>query len=521
MNVRSRVALCFFLALLPPCAVGANFNGTVIWYISTTGSDSNGGGFDPGVGSPGTNMATGSAVAFTDLVLATSTTAASVTLGFASASVGNTIHITGGSGCTVGVYEILSQAAGTATFNASMGTATDTCSGNAYGSFATVCSAASASKCSAGAFAWPVGQATIYIQTGTYGPCSALISNNCYENANAVNAFSFCLIGYYQTPGDISPSANLSRRPVLTITASDNMFQDQQQACYWNLVLQTTGSAASPLIVESENHIWLFNDKLDGSGASGTGGYGLLYLDETYGATIQDTEFVCYSGASSYAIRDDGGGAFSSAVVTLGPGTYIHGCTAGLWDDATSNAHHWVVTGATMANNTIHVDQAYTGAAQDFLLIRHSSFYNSSTSNPAVSVNTSFADANVSMDNSIVDGASYGLYVDTNIGGAASTIAARNAFHNIGTADYNVVQTRVPPYNSGGTGPLPDIALGSCSPFNNPSSNDFSLSSCGKTALSGVGFPGVSPGGTGYATPGAMQPQATSSGGAAPHAIVQ
>ena len=134
------------------------------------------------------------------------------------------------------------------------------------------------------------------------------------------------------------------------------------------------------------------------------------------------------------------GGAFSSAVVTLGPGTYIHGCTAGLWDDATSNAHHWVVTGATMANNTIHVDQAYTGAAQDFLLIRHSSFYNSSTSNPAVSVNTSFADANVSMDNSIVDGASYGLYVASGTVGPASTIAARNAFHNIGTADYNGVK---------------------------------------------------------------------------------
>src|SRR5271166_866816 len=66
-----------FLLMSLCCApVYATFGSATAWDIQTTGSDNNGGAFDPGVGSPGTNESMGSGTAVS-ITLATGTTGTS------------------------------------------------------------------------------------------------------------------------------------------------------------------------------------------------------------------------------------------------------------------------------------------------------------------------------------------------------------------------------------------------------------------------------------------------------------
>lgn len=112
-----------------------------IYEVRTGGSDSNGGGFDPTVASPGTDYSqqNSAQVAYTDLVIgATTTNLTSVGTPFTSAHVGNFIQINSGSGFTTGIYCINSVATGIATMDRSVGSAASTVGhGNLGGAFQT------------------------------------------------------------------------------------------------------------------------------------------------------------------------------------------------------------------------------------------------------------------------------------------------------------------------------------------------------------------------------------------------
>ena len=135
---------------------------TCVFEVRTTGSDTNGGGFDPGVSSPGTDFSQQNAaqVAYTDLVIgSTNTQLTSSANPFSSTSPGNFINITGGSGFTTGWYEILSVSGSTATMDRAVGTASSTGgTGNLGGAFASPGQVASI---------W-VGSNTMYIKKGTF-----------------------------------------------------------------------------------------------------------------------------------------------------------------------------------------------------------------------------------------------------------------------------------------------------------------------------------------------------------------
>jgi hypothetical protein len=82
----------------------------VQWDVRTGGSDSNGGGFDPTVSSPGTDYSQQNSpqVAFTDLVIGATTTHLTSALNpFTSLHVGNLVNIPSGlTGFTAGIYEV-------------------------------------------------------------------------------------------------------------------------------------------------------------------------------------------------------------------------------------------------------------------------------------------------------------------------------------------------------------------------------------------------------------------------------
>lgn len=87
-------------------------NETAVFRVRTGGSNTNGGGYDPGISGAGTDYSQQDAAQLgplTDIVCAASTTVTSVTGGFTSAMIGNAIWITGG-GATAGAYFITARA---------------------------------------------------------------------------------------------------------------------------------------------------------------------------------------------------------------------------------------------------------------------------------------------------------------------------------------------------------------------------------------------------------------------------
>lgn len=142
---------------------------TLEWDVRTGGSDTNGGGFDPSVASPGTDYSQQDAaqVAYTDLVIGASNTLTSVGTPFTSAHVGNNIRITGGTGFTTGWYNIRSVAAAVATMDRSPGTnGSIGGTGNLGGGLLTVGVAVGSSTILAGH--------VVHIRNGTYTITSAI-----------------------------------------------------------------------------------------------------------------------------------------------------------------------------------------------------------------------------------------------------------------------------------------------------------------------------------------------------------
>ena len=200
-------------------------NGTMQWDMRTTGSNSNSGGYDPGVVSPGTDESQQDSGTAISITLATGTTGTgSPAFTSTTHGPGNTVNVTGGSGCTTGIFEILSQAAGVATFDHSMGTATDVCTGTIGGSWAGgLCPTNSGgTSCTSGTLLNVQSGNTVWIKAGTY-TYTALI----------VVTPSITFEGYYSTHGDITLAclaAATCSRPLMTIATDTDLFDPQNRA---------------------------------------------------------------------------------------------------------------------------------------------------------------------------------------------------------------------------------------------------------------------------------------------------
>lgn len=99
-------------------------NATAIWRARPSGNNTNGGGYDPGIASPGTDYSQQNAaqVTFNGTTVTASTAGISATIsitGYATAAtdVANALHITGGTNFIVGWYFIVSRAVGTWTLD--------------------------------------------------------------------------------------------------------------------------------------------------------------------------------------------------------------------------------------------------------------------------------------------------------------------------------------------------------------------------------------------------------------------
>lgn len=450
------------------------------WDVRTTGSDNNGGGFDPTVSAPGTDYSQQNSpqVAFTDLVVGSTTTQlTSAAHPFSAAYPGNTINITGGSGCTTGHYEILSVSGTTATMDRSLGSSASTCTGNLGGSLQTLTAFVLNNP------SFPAGN-TVHVQVGTY----TLATNQ------ELLPGPFTLRGYAVTHNDYAG------RPTLTTGT--------------NSPTQMLGCGAS--WVQSNNVF----DNVNFSSAASSPGYGIAGNGGScYGVTIMNAKFSGFSTAISgdssagtnyinslilfnvefsgmtAAVDNDGG--------VVMRGCYLHGQTSyGVR----------VGTGAPAGATVLNITETVISGAGTYgiymprvlqLILNHVTIADSGSDGvnyPSGQTVGGNSDNYTSISNSLFYGnGGYGVNL------ASGSVMTGNFFNAYGGNTSGARNNF-----SAGYG---DVTL-SASPFNNPSGGDFSLNntSGGGAALQSAAFPGAMSGGTmtGYSDIGAIQHESSS-----------
>jgi hypothetical protein len=443
---------------------------TMNWDVRTTGSDSNGGGFDPTSGTPGTDFSQQNAaqVAFTDLVIgATTTQLTSAAHPFTSAHVGNVINIASGTGFTTGWYQVMSVSGSTATMDRAVGTAASTGgTGNLGGSLLTIAAPNAAVSASN----------TVHIKAGTYTITASI----------AVPQSTMSYVGYQTTHNDGG-----TKPLITTATNSVTLFNTGASnggvQVLNNLSLSNTATTRSSGIWELSGHgttqAWVIvNCIFDGF----TNG-----IDSSNG-TPDDVAYILVTGTEIKNCTGTGLIGSSSATAFMRTlGCYFHGnnqhiqsAPTPIWLEKTIFAASTggigvniiatqvTVDQCTFANNTNSGGTLTSGSGTIIFSVSNSIFYG----NSGVALAPSSANLNA------------------NLAGAKASCC--NAFGSNGTNYANWV---------GSSG---DVTL-TANPFTNSGTGDYSLNATagGGAACKGAGFPGIFPGATstGHVDIGAVQ----------------
>ncbi len=447
----------------------------MVWEVRTTGASTNGGGFDPVSGTPGTDYSqqTSPQISYTDLVIgATTTQCTSAANPFTSADVGNIINITSGTGFTVQRVQILSVAAGVATCDKSLGTTASTGGhGNLGGCLATI-QAVVAGLAVAGNTIWVKA-------TATYTISSAISTANAGSSALPIS-----LIGYNVTRGDNGQA---------TILAS---------------------SAVSNCLAITSNYWRIYNFVLDGNNQTTTGGiasaasYTIIANVEAIRFTKTGIQFqnnygkafncVCTAGSSAAtAAFSDSAGVQSDFDCCVASG---NACPGFVSSDGTGSSYDFCIS----ANNTGASSDGfqYAGGTNSTVRFKHCTAYNNGRDGIRFTAAAGPDGASV-LNCILVNNAGYGINsTSTNwsVGPAAAQsyllLMNYNAYYGNGTAAYNQLPAGAN-----------DVTL-TGDPFVAGASNNFQLNGtlgAGAACLS-AGFPGaLQLGGSGAASIGTLQ----------------
>jgi hypothetical protein len=485
-----KLILLFLVCWLP--AYCAALNGTVGWNVSNNanGNSANGGGFDAGVTSPGTNASYSNPVSFSDLICV-GTTCTSITLAFSASSVGNLVNVTSGAGCTTGRHEILSQSLGTATFNDSLGTGT--CTGKYGGALDTWANAETAAAVA--------GQIVWYQCTGTNYTITSGIA--------AAGTAEHTVWGYQTTWGD-----NGCQPITASSTASMTFYTVQANASVTlnNIALLGSGSFNGiGVVMGSTGGLIVRNCTLTANSNTNTSAID-AYNSQT-SILVENTEIKNWG----YGFFMPAGGSLGNRVFVLN--SYIHGSSvAGIGDDNLNGSYpiYWYSIGSVWDSNNYAFYQQTTTSYPVNIIIQRSVISNSTHDG----LNVAAGHVNNANMTEIADSILYGN------GGYGATqpgcfSGPQGAY---GETLYN---NGIGGNNGGGTGltyncltSSNDVAL-SVNPF--VSSSNFALNSTagGGAALKAAGFPGVTPMGTGYLDIGALQSQAAAGASIAAGGYVQ
>lgn len=443
---------------------------TGIIEVRTTGSDNNGGGFNSAAAGTDWSQQTAAQQAFngstttahtagiTNVIILTGVT------GQAS-DVGNYLNITGGTGFTVGIYEITAQSSTTWTLdrNATTGVSSGM-TGNMGGCFATI-SKALAIMTVTGMQCYVKATATYSISTGLSTP-----------SGNSA-ALGICrLIGYTTTRGD-------GLQPTIQTTAAITAYTDANGFRLENFIINCNAVGTNCAAITG-NYSAAFNCIFKGAlnfGANVSGNGSGLYncqITTAGGATNGAAVVLGLSGGSGWRVKN----CYINANTTVG--VSIIGTYAALIGNIIASN-----TGAS--SDGVLVSAAYSAVA---VLMYGNVLYSNGRDGYRSTANYEISEIS---NNIFVSNVGIGLNTSAMNPVINDVLMHHNAYYNNGTARSG---------NNAGTG---DVTLTGV-PFTNAGSGDFSLNNTASqgAACRSAGFPGVLvAGGTGYEDIGALRHQ--------------
>lgn len=448
------------------------FASSVVWEVRTTGSDSNGGGFDPTSGVPGTDFSqqTAAQIAYTDMVIgATTTQFTSVANPPAASLVGNVINITSGTGFTVQRVQVLSVAAGVATCDKSLGTTASTGgTGNMGGCLATI--GAVAALVVPGNTAWVKA-------TGTYS-----ISASIALSTAGTSGLPISLLGYTTTRGDAGqPTVQTSANTVTNFNEGGNLWVIKNFILDSNNKTTSTAMTVSGTSCLVEN-VQAKNFTVNGISVTGIGvNTKISNCYATGGGSANTGAFRTLNSTTTFENCIASGNANSGFTTNQG-GVLFDRCISANNTGASTDGFQWTVLAPTLHGCIAYANgrdgARGTGATGgDGLSVRNCIFVN----NSGFGLNS----ATTNWANQLAD-INYNAYYN-------NTSGARN---QVPTGANDVTLTS-DPFVAGGT-------------------NNFALTTTagGGGACRAAGFPGaLQVGGTGFIDIGALQHQ--DSGGSA------
>ncbi len=434
--------LLFLTLFCVSFSYGAAFNATMQWGLNPNGLDTNGGGFDPGVVSPGTNEAqnvtTGTAITCT---LVTGTTATcSPAISATTHGPGNVIAFASGSGCNVQRQEILSQIAGTATFNATEGTTGNVCVGVIGGEFFTPQAAAAVF----------VAGNSLFFKTGTI-TVTALTS----YTVNSIKTLCYSTVW-----GDHGTGCNWTTATNNIHNVEINSGNDQIYFTFENISFSTTAGTRT-------SSIGIY-----------TGANSMFVIGGTFSG---------FTGTGVYAI---GPGSGNAADVNISGAEFTNNCFG-------INVNGFGHYPTTIQFSNFH-DNVLTGSCAGILMTGGTVQANGNNfTNNRAGIDRTGSFGSLILTNSTIAGNVIGVALDTNSGGFSS---ACNIFYNNSTAGVggtattsNAQYSNWNAYGSNGADYLsflsagPNDITGISNPFVNSGGNNWTLTS--STSLRGACTP--------------------------------
>lgn len=292
------LAVCFCLAS-PVMAAAAN--PTAIWRVRPSGSNTNGGGYDPGITSAGTDYSQQDAAQLSNIGTCTTATTTLTDTGasFTSALIGNGIYVHGTSITTTFTFITAVPSSTTLTLQASPGTAGTAVTYNVGGAWANFWTNTTAAPLVAGNTVYILGGASPSYASPDYAPSAY------FQPLSSVN-----FIGDPGTPG----GNGYSGYPLI-----------KTPGCLWfepagvmikNLWMFAGGTANAGLsVVLSTNKTSVVNCIYDANGKD----IGFIYFDGGIGGLILNCEMFSSSSPRS-------GGAYYQVSVRSSLNALIEGC---------------------------------------------------------------------------------------------------------------------------------------------------------------------------------------------------
>jgi hypothetical protein len=250
-----------------------------VWEIRpSAGSDTNGGGFDPTVTTPGTDFSqqNGTQQAYTDLVAPTSTTLTSAARPFSSVDVGNFLRVVSGTGWTTGIFVITSVTGATATVDRTIATAAST-GGNAN-----------------------LGGALATLQTGvpSYSGADTLSGHVVYIKASGTMTVTatITLNSHVKLIGYTTTRTDNGRVTITTATNSTRLFSGENSGYnqeFWNLKLTNTAGTRDAGWYQASgdfNNVAWINCLWDGFTYAIDGGQASVFASTQYHYILKNSE---------------------------------------------------------------------------------------------------------------------------------------------------------------------------------------------------------------------------------------